>query len=347
MGVLSQIWNGIVAGLNWLLQSLYHLTGNYGVSIILLTIMVKLVLLPLTIKQTRSMIAMQKIQPEIKKLQDKYKDDKEKLSQEMMKFYKENKINPLGGCLPLLLQLPVFIALFTVLRKYLLTPPTLIVGMTFNKLLGFFSSGGVIVKIVPKSAGFLWIDNLADTTKNADPTFILLILLILTTWYSQKQVMTDPRQKNMLYIMPLITAFIGYSLPAGVVLYWLTTNALQIAQQFGMEWYDKKYPKEVAKAKDLPEKTATKGAPAKQKAAVAAKGKAAAKKPPAKKTPTKPAPGKQKSAQAARQGKGSSKPQSSSQKGGSPQVRKPKSPPPQQRKTQGNAAKKGNAKRKK
>ncbi len=178
MGALSQVWNGIVAGLNWLLQGLYQLTGNYGVAIILLTLLVKIVLLPLTIKQTRSMIAMQKIQPEIKKLQEKYKDDKEKLSQEMMKFYKDNKINPLGGCLPLLLQMPVFIALFTVLRKYLLTPPTLIVGMTFNKLLGFYSSGGVIVKIAPKSAGFLWIKNLGDTTKTPNRSSLLSAILM-------------------------------------------------------------------------------------------------------------------------------------------------------------------------
>ncbi len=136
MNIFGDIWNGIVAGLNWLLQAFYDLTGNYGVAIILLTVLVKLILLPLTIKQTRSMIAMQKIQPEIKKLQEKYKDDKEKLSQEMMKFYKENKVNPLGGCLPLILQLPIFFALFTVLRKYLLTPPALIVGNTYAAFKG-------------------------------------------------------------------------------------------------------------------------------------------------------------------------------------------------------------------
>ncbi|MEM2936389.1 MAG: YidC/Oxa1 family membrane protein insertase, partial [Candidatus Bathyarchaeia archaeon] len=220
------MWNGIVGGLNFLLQAFYDLTGNYGIAIILLTLLVKLVLLPLTIKQTRSMIAMQKIQPEIKKLQEKYKDDRERLSQEMMKFYKENKVNPLGGCLPLLLQLPVFFALFTVLRKYLLTPPTLIVGNTFTvfKAIPKFETGlfGAYASLpIVKSAGFLWVKNLADSTRIADPTFILIILLAATTWYSQKQVMTDPRQKNMLIIMPLLTAFIGWSLPAGVVLYWL------------------------------------------------------------------------------------------------------------------------------
>lgn len=249
MNAFGDIWNGIVAGLNFLLQALYRLSGNYGIAIILLTLMIKVVLLPLTIRQTRSMIAMQKIQPEIRKLQEKYKDDKEKLSQEMMKFYKENKVNPLGGCLPLLLQMPVFIALFTVLRKYLMTPPAIIVGNTFaifKNLPGFGQGATAAYATLPimKSAGFLWVGNLADTTRIADPTFVLIILLAASTWYSQKQVMSDPRQKNMLIIMPLITAFIGISLPAGVVLYWLTTNILQILQQLGMEVYDKKFKKE-------------------------------------------------------------------------------------------------------
>jgi YidC/Oxa1 family membrane protein insertase len=349
MSVWADLWNYIVAGLNWLLQGMYRLTGNYGVAIILLTILVKAVLLPLTIKQTRSMIAMQKIQPEIKKLQEKYKDDKEKLSQEMMKFYKENKINPLGGCLPLVLQLPVFIALFTVLRKYLLTPPTMIVGMTMNKLPGFYLAGGAIVKVVPKSAGFLWVKNLADTTRLADPTYILLALLIVTTWYSQKQVMTDPRQKNMLYIMPLITAFIGYSLPAGVVLYWLTTNALQIIQQFGMELYDKRHPEKAPQVKETKkaqaEKAAAREGTAKQKAQ-AAQGKAAAQKPAPKKGQAKAPAAKQKQKQQASGAPkgGGAKAKGAPQKGGSPQVRKPKGPPPQ-KKTQGNAPKKGGARK--
>jgi YidC/Oxa1 family membrane protein insertase len=232
----SEIWNGILAGLNFLLQALYSLTGNYGLAIILLTVLIKVILLPLTIKQTKSMIAMQKIQPEIKKLQEKYKDDKEKLSQEMMKFYKEHNVSLFSGCLPLLLQLPVFFALYIVIRKYLLTPPTLLLGNTLTVLPGY--TGGVALK----SAGFLWMESLADTTRIADPTFILVILLAASTWYSQKQIMTDPRQKNMMIIMPLVSAFIGLSLPAGVVLYWVVTNVLQILQQFGMEAYEKRHP---------------------------------------------------------------------------------------------------------
>jgi len=336
MNIFIDIWNGIVAGLNWLLQAFYDLTGNYGVAIILLTVMVKLVLLPLTIKQTRSMIAMQKIQPEIKKLQEKYKDDKEKLSQEMMKFYKENKVNPLGGCLPLILQLPIFFALFTVLRKYLLTPPALIVGNTyaaFKEIPGYVGLPPSLANMpINKTATFLGV-NLADSVKMANlaAIIILLGLLGLTTWYSQKQVMTDPRQKNMMIIMPLITVFIGWSLPAGVALYWLTTNGLQIAQQFALEYYDKKHPREepkvVADKKTTPDKASLKDKkepPGKTQAETQAKKKAAAQG--QQKTAgqkQKPKPG-----DAARKGKDAAPAGGKS----SSQVRKPKGPPPQQKK---------------
>jgi YidC/Oxa1 family membrane protein insertase len=347
MNILWDIWNGIVAGLNFLLQALNDLTGNYGVAIILLTVLVKLILLPLTIKQTRSMIAMQKIQPEIKKLQEKYKDDKEKLSQEMMKFYKENKVNPLGGCLPLILQMPVFFALFTVLRKYLLTPPTIILGNTLAAMTaipGFAGLPGAYAGLPDvKQAGFLWINNLADSTRIADPTFILIILLAATTWYSQKQVMTDPRQKNMMIIMPLITAFIGWSLPAGVVLYWLTTNILQIIQQFALEYYDKKRPKELPAPKEggkaAPEKVTTK--PLAQQG----KGKGA------QKEPVKAAKAKQKPPVAPQKGKAAGaadKQKASSSKGerAKPQVRRPKGPPPKQKQAQKGSGGKGGARKK-
>src|SRR5499427_3233086 len=102
--------------MGWLLAFFYSIIPNAGISIILLTVLVRLILFPLTAKQAKSMIAMQRAQPEIKKLQAKYKNDRQKLNEEMMKFYKENQINPLGGCLPLLAQMPVFIALYQTLR---------------------------------------------------------------------------------------------------------------------------------------------------------------------------------------------------------------------------------------
>ncbi len=364
MNVFSTIWNGICAVINWLLQWLYGFTGNYGVAIILLTIIAKIVLLPMTIKQTRSMIAMQKIQPEIKKLQEKYKDDKERLSQEMMKFYKENKVNPLGGCLPLIVQFPVFLALFTVLRKYLLTPPTMIIGNTYSVFSGLpsynaaYTVSGVSGSLpYVKQTGFLWISNLADTVRYADKFFVLIILLMLTTWYSQKQVMTDPRQKSMMYIMPLFMGFIALSFPAGVVLYWVTTNVLQILQQLAMEYYDKKHPREdtrkVEEKKTVGAKSTAKGGtaskgqlianakgkekerPGAKQAAGTSAGKPTKSAPPSKagqsgqQTPAKPKDRKQDQRSQAGMKKG---PTSG---GGSraAQTRKPKGPPPRQGKT--------------
>ncbi len=237
--VWSEIWNGLIRGLNYILQAFYHL-GGYGVAIILLTIVVKAILLPLTWKQTRSMLALQRLQPEMKKLQEKYKNDKEKLGQEMMKFYKENKVNPLSGCLPLILQMPVFIALYEVLRKYVITPPIMLVGNVFTSGTSASRIIGGSAKYFFSNTGFLWVKNLSDRTITADPFFVLIILMALTTWYSQKQVMSDPRQQKMMLIMPFLMAFIAIQLPAGVVLYWITTNVLQIVQQWAIARVDQK-----------------------------------------------------------------------------------------------------------
>ena len=113
---MGGLWDAIREGLGSVLAFFYSVIPNSGVAIILLTVVVRLALFPLTAKQAKSMIAMQRVQPEIKKLQAKYKNDRQKLNEEMMKFYKENEINPLGGCLPLLLQMPVFIALYQTLQ---------------------------------------------------------------------------------------------------------------------------------------------------------------------------------------------------------------------------------------
>ncbi|MGH2691843.1 MAG: YidC/Oxa1 family membrane protein insertase, partial [Actinomycetota bacterium] len=114
---MGEIWNGLLSGLGSLLSFFYNVIPSYGVAIILLTISVRIILLPLTIKQTKSMQEMQRIQPMVKELQRKHKGNKQKLNQELMALYKEHQVNPLGGCLPLLLQLPVFFALYQVLTR--------------------------------------------------------------------------------------------------------------------------------------------------------------------------------------------------------------------------------------
>ena len=115
MNLIASVWTSFKELIFVLLQLIEGVVGDWGLAIIVLTVLVRLALMPLTIKQTRSMYELQRIQPKIKELQAKYKDDKQKLQEETMKFYQENKINPFGGCLPLILQMPVFIALFRVL----------------------------------------------------------------------------------------------------------------------------------------------------------------------------------------------------------------------------------------
>lgn len=190
----------IIDVLRVILEFFNSFVGNYGTAIILLTIAVKLVTLPLTLKQYKSMKAMQILQPKMKAIQEKYKNDKERLSQEMVKFYKDNKFNPLAGCLPLLLQMPILFALFQMLMSKDLAP------------------------ILSKES-FIWISSL--TAK--DP--ILVLLMVGTTFYQQLMVATDPQQKNMMLPMTAFLGFIAWNMPAGVLLYWVTTNALTIVQQ--------------------------------------------------------------------------------------------------------------------
>jgi YidC/Oxa1 family membrane protein insertase len=181
-----------------------NVIANYGVVIILLTLIVRLVLTPLTISQTRSMARMQKMQPQIKELQKKYKDDKQKLQQETMEFYRKNNVNPLAGCLPLVLQMPVFFALFGALR---------------------FPSERVTD--VVDNFNFLWMN-----LNERDPYYILVILMVATMFLSTKMSTTDPKQSKIMYIMPVVFGFISWQFPAGILVYWVTTNIWSIGQQY-------------------------------------------------------------------------------------------------------------------
>lgn len=172
--------------------------GSWGLAIVLLTVSVRILLLPLTLKQTRSLKAMQAVGPKMRELQKRYKDDRKKLQEEMLKFYSENKINPLAGCLPILPQLPIMIALFQVLLR---SPE---------------------IKGVP----FLWVADLGQA-----PEPILVGLMLFSTYFSQWMISTDPQQRRMMLPMSLIIAVIGWTLPAGVLLYWVTTNLWTIGQQ--------------------------------------------------------------------------------------------------------------------
>ena len=195
----------IQVGIEWIIVFLYdNVIASYGIVIILLTIIVRLVLTPLTITQTRSMARMQKIQPQLKELQKKYKDDKQKLQQETMDFYKKNNVNPLAGCLPLILQMPLFFALFQALRN-----PT-------EK-----------VRSIVKDFDFLWLN-----LNERDPYYILVILMVGTMFLSTKLSTTDPKQSKFMYILPVVFGFISWQFPAGILVYWVTTNVWSIGQQW-------------------------------------------------------------------------------------------------------------------
>jgi YidC/Oxa1 family membrane protein insertase len=191
-----------------------NVVAQYGIVIILLTIIVRLLLVPLSITQTRSMVKMQKIQPELKELQKKYKDDKQRLQQETMEFYKKNNVNPLAGCLPLLLQMPVFFALYRALRE-----PSEIV----TSVLGEFTINGV----VNPAYNFLWMD-----LNNKDPYYIMPILMAGTMFLSMKMTTTDPKQSKIMYIMPLVFGGISVTFPSGILVYWVTTNIWTMVQQW-------------------------------------------------------------------------------------------------------------------
>ncbi len=196
------------------LQFFANLTGDYGLAIILLTVAVRVIILPLTIKQTKSMQEMKRLQPKIKELQEKHKKDKQKLQQEIMKFYGEHKVNPLSGCLPLLLQLPIMFALFRVLLE---------LGKDGGKRFLFF------INDLSVSAGVAWTEL---ATIAIVPYLVLVLLMIVTTYIPSRMMSTDPQQDKMMLFMSLFMAYIGWNLPAGVLLYLVVSNIWTIGQQY-------------------------------------------------------------------------------------------------------------------
>jgi YidC/Oxa1 family membrane protein insertase len=206
----------------WLLQWLYRLVPNYGVAIILLTVITKLIFFPLTVKSMRSMKAMQALQPQINALRSKHKSDPQRVQRETMELYRANHVNPLGGCLPMVVQIPVFYALYVALSVWadIQNAPFICFGKAWSWLPWI---GGQDV----------WICDLAD----ADHTYILPILMGVSMLIQQKMTPTmgDPRQAKMMLIMPVVFTFMFLSLPSGLVLYWTLSNVLQIAQQLYME----------------------------------------------------------------------------------------------------------------
>jgi len=235
------------------LSFFYSLVPNYAVAIILLTVAMMIVLTPLTIKQTRSMLVMQKLQPELKKLQEKHKNDRQALNEAVMALYKEHNANPLGGCLPMLLPFPVFIALFQVLEKLTRKGTVLYQGVTYHVHPKYLTHGPLYVAIL-KGGGKLeaFGVDIAKSAANAHgsfwsalPYYVLLLIMVGTQYYQQRQLTSRTPQANnqqaqMMKFIPIFFGVISIRFPAGVVLYWTVSNLIRILQQWAMYKYDPK-----------------------------------------------------------------------------------------------------------
>jgi YidC/Oxa1 family membrane protein insertase len=204
---------------NSVLQFFHDSMGlSWGMSIIALTVVTRAVLIPLTYKQLKGMRALQALQPQIKELQEKYKNDKQRMQQEMMRIYKENKVNPFASCIPLIAQLPVFFTLFNVLRHEL--PEDI----------------GCQAGHCGAEASFLFINDLTASAHGAE--LIALLVLYIGTQLISGMVMSlsaDKSQRTMMFLLPLIFVPFILSFPAGLILYWITTNVWTIGQQFAIK----------------------------------------------------------------------------------------------------------------
>src|SRR3954447_6342002 len=213
------------------IKAFHDVTNSWGSAIVALTIIVRALLLPLALKQFRSMQSLSRHQPELKKLQEKYKGDKDRLNQETMKFYRENKINPLASCLPLAAQIPVFISLFYMLRKDLrvdICPTVMVNGQQVAN-----SASNPHACPDGGDASFLFIPNL--TTKAEGALLVVLIVLyvgsqLVSTFMST--VSSDRNQKIIMYVLPFFFVTFVFRFPAGLLVYWITTNIWTIVQQY-------------------------------------------------------------------------------------------------------------------
>ncbi|HTD07757.1 MAG TPA: membrane protein insertase YidC [Solirubrobacteraceae bacterium] len=227
--------------------------GSWGLSIVGLTVLIRAILVPLTYRQLKSMQEMQRLAPELNALKEKYKEDKQRQQQEMMKFYKERGINPLASCLPLLLQLPVFISLFYMLRTDLkkhICGPKLVsyynahghLAVTYKaashiatiaKLPSKYLENTTCNTVAPHSGKFLFLPDI--TSKATGVVLVVLILLYVGSQVGSTLIATataDPTQRRMMLLLPLIFVIILYRYPAGLLVYWITTNLWTIGQQY-------------------------------------------------------------------------------------------------------------------
>jgi YidC/Oxa1 family membrane protein insertase len=307
-------WQALLDGLGWVVAQIYGFIPNYGVTIILLTIVIRLVLLPLGIKQVRSMQHMQIVQPRIKQVQAKYKGNKQRQQEEIMKLYKEYGVNPFSGCWPVLLQFPILIAMYSILRPPSFAPVTqddqvtayevsnnhlptdsdlfrdsiqhtgtefLLLNLQCTPSQAWAAPEDALVDTEgkpvepgkPLLVGGQPVDDLQSEQLNCGdsraaviPYAVILILMTGTTYYQQRQMQratpagaSSQQQQLLLRIFPLMFLVFGVGFPAGLILYWTTSNAWQIGQQYFMLKTRPTAEEMAERAKAKPQKAEKKG----------------------------------------------------------------------------------------
>lgn len=215
----------IVNALLWIYDVLGH---NYILSIVLLTILIRLLTFPLTWQQQRSAKAMQELQPEMKKIQKKYADDPEKRSQKQTELYKKAGVSPLGGCLPTFIQLPILIGLYQAITRTLAASPTQLLDLSQH-----IYRSSTFAALIPLDSQFLWLD-----LARPDPYFILTVLVVGSTWAQQKLLSPtatpDSQQqamtRQMQIMMPLMIGWFSITVPSGLSIYWVVSNIIGFIQ---------------------------------------------------------------------------------------------------------------------
>jgi YidC/Oxa1 family membrane protein insertase len=222
---IANVLQPLVDACQWILEFWHDLidpsdtlTGSWGIAIILMTFTVRLLILPLTFKGVKSMQRLQTLQPAIKQLQERYKDDKQRMNQEVMAFYQREKVNPLSSCFPLLLQIPFFIALFSLLQS------------------DSFQND------IADNPSFLAIDNLAENITDPFLLGVVIVLYVGTQLAASAvtAISADPTQRRIMFALPFVFVIFIINFPAGLIVYWITTNVWTIGQQLLVK---KLYPK--------------------------------------------------------------------------------------------------------
>ena len=228
--MVGEIWDLVILNpmINVLIMLSSYLFNSFGLTIIVLTIIIRGAMYPLTRKQLQASKAMQSMQSQVAEIRKKYEKDKQKAAQEQMRLYKESGMNPLGCLVPMLIQMPIWIALYQSIIRVLAVDPEGFLNLSQR----LYTNWSGIFSLVPLESKFLWLDLAA-------PNLLMPILVGGTMWLTQKMMMTpgaDPKQQAqsqmMLWMMPLMFAFLTLSFPSGLALYWVTSNVIQIVMQY-------------------------------------------------------------------------------------------------------------------